>query len=206
MDSSSIVEIARSRAALTASTITREPMSTPLDRARSLAVEARDLELRKKNLEEELTRANKRLSSIYFDELVTALDDAGVDTLGVKPSGNMPGFDVVISSHVSANISSRWPEDRRRQAFQWLEANGYQDLIKTEVIAAFPREERSEALRFAEEAREHHGSPVIRESVHQQTLTAWLKDLFRSGEVMPPLDVIGGSIARVARLKERSDG
>ena len=187
-------------------------MSTPLDRARALAVEARDLERRKKDLDEELTKVNKRLASIYFTDLIMALDDAGVDSLGVKASGNSPGFDVVLDRHVSANIAASWTGERRKQAFKWLEENGLGDMIKTEVIAAFPREDREEALKFAEEAAEHHGSSKIRESVHQQTLTAWLRDVDRRVQegdqdtLYPPLDLIGGRIARVARLKERDDG
>jgi hypothetical protein len=178
-----------------------------VQQVRDLAREARDLEHRKLDLEAQLTSINKQLNTLYFQKIPDAMDEAGVDTLGIPPEGNLPGYDLEIKPFISANIGAKWPPDKRAAALKWLDENGHGDLIKTEVLAAFPREDRDEARKFLETVRasDPDARVEVKESVNHMTLSAWLRDLFSTGQPIPPLEVIGGTIARMANLKPRGE-
>jgi len=36
--------------------------------------------------------------------------------------------------------------------------------------------------------------------VHWMTLTSWLKELHQSGDTLPPLDIIGGTMGRAVKI------
>jgi hypothetical protein len=172
--------------------------------ARKLAKEARDLELEAGDLDQRLQRCRERLHTIYTKSLPDAMDQAGVDHLGLPAEGNAPACDVRVSTHIKASIPADWDDERRSAAFKALEGSGHGDLIKTEVSVAFPREKREDALSFLESAKKSGGKPTVKESVHHATLTAWLKAQVISDNPLPPLETIGGSVMRVARLEERN--
>lgn len=187
-------------------------MTDVVDAARSLGAEARDLEREKSDLEARLREVNRRLSAIYFSELPRALTDAGLDSVGIPARGNLPAVDVRLAPEVRASISNEWPEDRRAAAFRWLQENGHGDLIKTEVVARFPREMRASALEFADRAsggepgvRADGATVLVRETVNAQTLTAWLRRLLDEGRPCPPLEIIGGEIVPRARVEHRKE-
>jgi hypothetical protein len=175
---------------------------------RHLAIEARNLELEKSTLEDRLKQVNTRLSRIYYSELPAIMDEAETDSLGLPAEGNFPAYDLELVKEIKANISADWDDEKRTAAIGWLDENGHGDLVKTEVRAFFPREDREEAHKFAEEAKRADPGKArveVKESVHNATLTAWLKELFRDGKPIPPLDVIGGVIAKRASLKQRKE-
>lgn len=174
-----------------------------LEALRGMVRRARDLEERKAELAEELRLVGEELERLYFTDVPDLMDEVGVDRVGLQAEGNHGATDATAQPFYSANIAASWPEERRRAAFSWLEGNGHGDLIKTEVVVKFPREARARAIKFAAQAEKSGLSPVVRESVHSQTLTAWLKEQVEQHGEMPPLDVVGGFVGRVVRLKER---
>lgn len=179
-------------------------MST-VETVRDLAREAWSLEAEKKQIEERLTSVNKQLQALYFQKLPAAMDEAEVDFLGVPAKGNLPAFGLEIKPFVKASIAASWPEDRRAAAIRTLDEHGAGDLIKTEVSTLFPREDRHKAIEFAQTAKtaDAKATVVVKETVNAMTLTAWLNEQLRQGNPIPPLDAIGGTIARMAKIKER---
>lgn len=182
--------------------------SIPADRLaqlRDLVAETRDLEQRKAQLEEELRIINKQLTGadgMYFQKLPDLMGEVGITVVTLDAEGNTPAVEAKSSPFYYANIAVGWPAEKRKQAFDWLEGNGHGDLIKTEVTVLFRREERDEAVRFAELAREY-GTPEIKEAVAWNTLTSWLKEQVEHYHYVPPLDLIGGTVARQVKLKEK---
>lgn len=174
-----------------------------LEIVRQKVAEVRDAELRLEDLEEQVSLLKKQLDRIYKEELPSLMDEAGVDSLGIPASGNHPAFDAKLSPFYSANIAASWDAERRAQGFRWLEENGHGDLIKTEVAVSFARGDHEEAKKLLHELSAKGVKPSLKESVHAQTLTAWLREQVESGGEIPPLEKIGGYIGRVVNLKPR---
>jgi transposase-like protein len=179
-----------------------------VDQVRTAAAHARDLEFRKQGLEEQLADVKYQLRTMYWRTLPEMMEGAGVDQVGVAAEGNLSAFDLTLEEHVSANIGVNWTPERRNAAIRWLEDNGHADLVKTEVVTEFPREARDEAVQFVERSTANLplGAEVsVRETVNPMTLRAWLRREMKAGRQLPPLDLIGAAIARVAKLKKREE-
>lgn len=179
------------------------PENDALEAVRAKAAEAREAEFELESLEERVRDLKKRLETIYEEDLPILMDEAGVDRIGIPAHGNLPAMDAKLSPFFSANIAANWDAERRNAAFRWLEANGSGDLIKTEVAVAFPRGKHEEAKSLAEELSAKGIAPTFKETVHSQTLTAWLREQLESGAELPPLETIGGYIGRIVSLKPR---
>lgn len=177
-----------------------QPPQDKLDALRAQVALARELEMQKADLEEQLSSISSSLSKLYRVTLPTMLDEAHVPSITLDTEGNMPAVEVKALPFYSANIAASWPPEKRQAAFKWLDDNGHSDLIKTEVIAQFPREARDNALKFANQAEKYDATTSLKEVVNSQTLTAWLKEQVEAGSV-PPLEIIGGVIGRHAKLK-----
>jgi hypothetical protein len=179
------------------------PDSAQLTLVRETAQQLRDLELRIQTLEQALEEAQSAAHTMRFETLPDLMDQAGVDRVGLPQAGNLPACDLQLTPFYVANIAAAWPEEKRASAFLALAELGHEDLIKTEITVQLPRNERRQAQRIIA-ALENFSVPVrIKESVHPQTLTAWLKEQFERHNPLPPLEVIGATIGRIARLKER---
>jgi hypothetical protein len=174
-----------------------------LDALRSKAVEVREVEANIEAFENHLARMKEKRTKLLREELPQLMDEARVPSITLEAEGNYPSFKLSVKAFYSANVSMKWEEERRKQAYAWLEANGAGDLIKTTVEVAFPREERAEAVRIASMLMELDSAHVtIDERIHPATLTAWLKESVEAGDDMPPLDLIGGTVARVVKIDE----
>jgi len=185
-----------------------QPMTTEftggnLKAAQAAARRYRGIQLTIQNLEEQLAQAKRELRTMQFETLPDILDQAGVDQVGVPADGNQPAFDIKLTPFFQANIASDWPREKRDAAFQKLTDMGYGELIKTEINVTVPRHERQTALRIIAALEHFPVTPEIKESVHHKTLTAWLQEAFENNRELPPLDVIGAVISRIAKLKER---
>jgi len=182
--------------------------SIPADRLaqlRDLVAEARDLERRKAQLQEELSDVNKQLTGeggMYFKKLPDLMGEVGVSVVTLEADGNNPAVEAKAGPYYACNIAVGWPEEKRKAAFEWLDTNGHGDLIKTEVTVQFRREDRNDAVRFLELARAF-GTPEIKEAVHHGTMTAWLREQVEQHQYIPPLDLIGGAVGRSVKLKEK---
>lgn len=184
-------------------------MTDKLDRLRAAASEARDLDLRLRDLEAEVADVKSRLTNLHRDKLPELLDDAGLDRIGVPAAGNKPAIDFVLRPYFSAAIAASWPEARRGLAFAWLREHRAGDLIKTEVTARFPKGSEAEARAAAAALEASAGVPVeVKTSVHSQTLTAWLREIYeRRHQALSTedLETIGASVGRVVKIDERRE-
>lgn len=171
--------------------------------ARAAAIELRDKQLLLKDLKDLLAQTNREINQLQFSTLPALLDTLGVDRIGLPASGNWPAFDLMLSPWVKAVIPADWPPDRRAAAFAELIAFGQEDLIKTEIATSLPRGSHELAATIANAIASAGAVPHVAETVHHGTLTAWLTTLLEAGEPLPDLPTIGGTISRIARIKER---
>ncbi len=172
---------------------------------RALVSETRDLEQHKADLEEQLKAVNEQLTGnegMYFNKLPALMTEIGLTVITLEADGNNPAVEAKAGPFYAANIAAGWPEEKRKTAFDWLDSNGHGDLIKTEVTVAFPRDERKAALKFAKVANQY-GAASMKEAVPWNTLTSWLREQVEEYGNMPPLDIIGGTVSRSVKLKNK---
>jgi hypothetical protein len=172
---------------------------------RDLVKERRDLDLRLSSLKEERERLETRAKEIESRVLPDLFSKAGVTSVGIEAFGNAPAYEARIGEFLRCSISSEWDEARRKAAFATCDALGLGDLLKHEVIVAFPRAKRSEALVLNESLLSRGLDSEVKAAVHWQTLTAGVKELIRLGRRPSDeeLHKIGGFAGKIVIVKER---
>lgn len=173
-----------------------------LDTVRAKAARMRDVKLEIEDLETQLKDKKSELEKLVQIDLPDLMREIGMDRIGLPVNGNKPAVDVVLQPFYRANIASSWDEARRQAAFAWLIKNHAGDLIKTKIEMAFPRQSFKKAKALFNKLTKQKLNPTLDQSVHSQTLTAWLRERVEAGEI-PPLDVIGGHIGQIAVIRDR---
>ena len=167
------------------------PTTAPQDKLDVLRDECRRLrddDLEISDLEARLDAAQSRRTMRVRETVPDLMDQAGVSRLELVAEGNAPAVTVEVKPFYSANIAAKWTDEKKQAAFDWLDANGCGDLVKTVVTARFAREDRARA---AEAVTALRGAGVVAEigmSVAAPTLTAWLRERHRASLPLPPLE------------------
>jgi hypothetical protein len=168
-----------------------------LERMQELASEVADIDERIAKNEARIRELQARRVTIVTGDLVSLMDDAHVSMLEV-------GSNVFkAQAYYKAVIPIENPEP----GLNWLEANDAGDLIKNEVVLAFPRGAEDDA-KLAEDLcrKRFQQADVIRKrTVHWATLTSWLKETHEGGHLMPPLELIGGAVGRIVKITTKKD-
>lgn len=185
----------------------------------------------KRRLEEKLTETNKLIWDKERKELVDALDSARVPKFTVEmPDGTR--VEAKAEPYYKANISAEWEPEKRAEGFAYLDDLGEGDMIKTDLILTFNREDRPLAVLFAAMLREADLMDVLRmlfsdagiepdalppavagrneplsAAVTTKEQVPWntlTKWLKEEVEKgrTPDLDKIGGEVGRIVKLKE----
>lgn len=183
-----------------------------LDQLQKNAERARDLELQRAELEEQIMAISKELKSLYYTTLPELLDQLKLDRIGVPPSGNKPGVDYFIRPYFSASIASSWTPARREAAFKLLKKLSAADLIKTEVSAKLPKGNVEVAEQLYGQIKKLNvpGAMVdLKQTVHTGTLSAWLRELYQERHQQlsqADLECLGASVGRYVKPQERENG
>jgi hypothetical protein len=108
------------------------------------------------------------------------------------------GFKITIDDFVSGTLPK--DDERRKAAISWLESNGADSLIKTDVNIQFDKSEHNEALNLIGMLNEQSIEFTAKSGVHPQTLLAHVKERLRRGDEVP-LELLGLYAGRVAKIK-----
>src|SRR5690348_6771891 len=87
--------------------------------------EMRDLQLKKLDLTVQLKLTQEAIIRIEQKELPDMATDAHIDSLGLEPEGNLPGYDMEIKPYYHANIKDDDPN--APAAYAWLSKHGHGD-------------------------------------------------------------------------------
>lgn len=82
-------------------------------------------------------------------------------------------------------ITCSIPKDKRHAAFRWLEANGFGSLVKNQFIVAFGKGESTRANSFRTMLQNLGLPSESQESIHPQTLKAFVKEQLEAGRPLP---------------------
>lgn len=166
---------------------------------------ARDLVLRIEDLSAQLKTASEELQTLTTKTLPEMFEAVGIDSLGLVPEGNLPGYDADLSPFYSANIPVSWPEEKRERGFDWLEAEGHGDLVKRTFTVDLPRGSEKEAERLRKALEKTRLAYAEKKGVHAGTLTAFVKEQVEKHHTTPPLNLLGATVGKVVKLKKRKE-
>ena len=205
------------------------PTTEQSEGVRAKAVELVTIDQRIEKGEVLLAELKARREVIARRELVDAMDAIGQDVLGLAEFE----VDIKTEDYVFASIPNpdgeKDPEvaarkaELRTGAFAWLVENEHDGLIKTVVTVELPRGAYADAQRIKRLIDElpaldpETGEPIgnggplgycarIQESVHWGTLTSFVKEQLKRPEVTLPLEMLGATVGRVAKIVKRKKG
>ena len=148
-------------------------------------------DIEEKEIELKVLKSNlKQVSQI---DLPNAMDSVGMVSLELES-----GFSVVIKDGVDAGITKK----NKDAAHKWLNDNGFGDIIKNEVKVLMPRGDTDLANELDRYLTKIEVPFDSKESVHGQTLKAFVKERLRQGEAFPA-DLLGVFEYRHAKLTLR---
>jgi hypothetical protein len=177
------------------------PPQGALEALRHKAAEVRADKQEAADLQERLDAVNKRIVEAESKTLPDMMDQLGLSRLDLEPDGNAPGMTFQCGPFYRASIAASWDPEKRQKAFVYLDGEGAGDLVKVTVTLAFGRSDREQADRVIGDLRKAGFSPEVKLDVPHATLTAWVKEQVEKFSKMPKLDLIGGTVGRVVRIK-----
>lgn len=162
-----------------------------VSRLSALAEDLRSKQDRIADLELEL-KDEKRAMYKLSDEDIPAL----MQELGMKDFTLQSGVKVAVSPTYGGHIS----QENQAEAFDWLRENDYDDIIKNVVSVQFGKGEDGDAAALYENLSESGYEPGNKQSVHSQTLKAWIRERVESGDSFP-MNLFGAHIGQRAKIK-----
>lgn len=162
----------------------------------------RDAQLNVKQLEEALERQKTEVRQMERERLPRMFSEAGINQMGLEADGNHPALSARLSPFYRANIAADWDEDRRTRAFAELERCGAGDLVRHTVTVDVPRGDAAVLSGITDRLRQLGVNFNIRPSVPWNTLSAWLREMVEVHKKLPQLDLIGGDVGQVVKIKE----
>jgi hypothetical protein len=163
---------------------------------RDKAKELRDHYLEKAYLEEQLKDLGAKIQHVERHELIDMFDAAGISSIAVDSSGNLPAFIAKRTTEYGAKI----PDERRLEALNWFEAAGHGDLVKSVITIQFGMQEHEERLRVMKLLSENNVQYYTNESVHHMTLKAFVKREIIKGHIIP-MDLLGVYVFDEVKIK-----
>jgi hypothetical protein len=150
------------------------------------------LEAHKADLEKDLKVVDEDIRRVQEHEIPALMAE-----LGFKKFTLENGAEVSVKPYYSASIA----KDRQDEAFNWLNANGFGDLIKNIVQTKFGKGEDAKAEAFVQECY-HKGLTVeAAKKVEPMTLKAFVKEQIEKGD-SPPDDLFGIYVGQKATIKK----
>jgi len=146
-------------------------------------------------LEENLSSVKKQLNKLKTVDLPDAMAECGMSEFKTED-----GYRISIEDFVSGSLPK--DDEKRKDAISWLETNGAESLIKTELTMQFEKSEHNMALSLAAELSEKGYTVNSKMGIHPQTLIAHIKERLKSGKEVP-LELLGLYAGRVAKIKAK---
>lgn len=141
-------------------------------------------------LEAQFKEAKKQLLKLTDEDLPAMLLELGLSAFELDD-----GSKVTVRPTYGAHIKA----ENKETAFNWLRANGFEDIIKNTVSCQFGRGEDQEAVAFMEQAQQLGYSAEQKTDVHASTLKAWVKERVENGEEFP-MELFGAFVGQRANI------
>ena len=182
------------------------PSDEQIGKIRGLALVQVDLVRNISRVENELRDLKRDLQVNMEVELPAAMTDAGMTSFTL-----VGGWKIELETYYMASIpTGDRIKDREKleQAlakraawFRWLRANNHDSIIKREIVTRFGKGDDKDAARLKQYLLENFPMFDVadRESVHAQTLGAFVREQMAKGTTFP--DELGVATVRAAGVK-----
>lgn len=157
----------------------------------SMAVAIKNKEAEIEDLEVKLKKEKNALLKMTDEDLPTMLAELGLSSMTLDDGSN-----VTVKQTYGASIRI----DDKPQAFEWLRDNGYDDIIKNQVLCVFGRGEDDQASAFQALAIQQGLAPEQKTDIHPQTLRAFIKERVENGDDFP-MELFGAWVGQRAVIK-----
>ena len=157
------------------------------DLARQAVMLEKDIE----DLENTVAEKKEALRNLTDERIPEALREIGMAEFKMTD-----GSIIEVKPFYSASI----PADRRGEAYEWLRAHGYDDIIKNTVSVQFGRGEDDAAGELINVIRKQGLLPDQAEKIESQTLKAWVREMVEQGTEFPT-ELFGAYIGQKAKIK-----
>lgn len=141
--------------------------------------------------ETELSSIKERYRVVKEETIPCAMQEIGLESITLTT-----GEKLTVQQEVYASI----PVANRAEAYDWLDEHGFGGLIKTSIEAAFDRGEAERAAEILQLLQEHGVSAAMAQTVHAQTLKAFIKEQLAAGTDIP-LDLFGARPTMTTKIK-----
>ena len=165
--------------------------NSELDSVGALAKRSKTLEKEITELEDTLKERKEQQRKLLEDTIPAMLSE-----LGMKLFKMADGSQIEVKPYYGASIK----EENRAQAYEWLRANGFDDIIKNTVSVRFGRGEDELCDTLLNTLREKNYPVEQAQKVEPQTLKAWVREMVERGSVFPT-DLFGAHIGQRATIK-----
>ncbi len=166
--------------------------------ANRLGAEVNKLDALQAKLEIHMKKLAERRNAILGRELVDLMDERKIEAFVVD------GRTFSVDNYYKASI----PKEHSEEAHNWLENHNAGDLITYEIKVSFPKDSEDESTRLCDYIRQNFQMADVenKRGVPWARLTSWLKELWLSPDpkkVLPPLEIMGATVGRVVKIKDR---
>lgn len=168
-------------------------MSISLDSMAALARALVDADAAVEQAEVNLKDAKERARVLREETIPSAMQELGLEEIKLDT-----GQKLTVKQDVYASI----PSDKKEEAYNWLDVNGFGGLIKVEVKTDYPKGEAQAALQLFQELQDRGLNAQYGQNVHAQTLKAFLREQIAAGSNVP-LDLFGARPVWTAKLSNR---
>lgn len=156
-------------------------MATTLDMMSALARALKDADENVELLDTTLKAAKERARFLREETIPSAMQELGLEFIGLDT-----GEKLAIKQDVYASI----PSDKKNEAYDWLDEHGFGGLLKVEVSVSFGSGERDASVELLQELQGRGLQVGFDQSVHAQTLKAFLREQIKSAAEIP-LELFG---------------
>ena len=158
-----------------------EPEDKPMGDASLKALSEKSNQLQKlddaiKEAEQTLGQLKAEYRELSEVDIPSMLSELGLSEITLKD-----GNKISTSTYYSARIS----EDKRDEAFQWLNDNGFGDIVKNTVSVSFGREEDDSAKKLLETLDTDGYKTAQKKHVEPMTLKAFVREQVEKGSDLP---------------------
>lgn len=147
-----------------------------MERLKKLINESREAEKKATDLAVQAAEAAEDVKRLRRVEIPNLMEEMGVSLFKMED-----GAVIDVKAKVNASIK----EENRPDAFDWLEKNEYDGIIKTKVLSEFGKGEMEDAKKAAAAIREAGFAATVDRSVHPATLKSFVTERLKEGEKLP---------------------
>jgi len=158
-----------------------EPEDKPMGDASLKALSEKSQELQKldgdiQDLEEKLGQLKASFRQLSEVDIPNMLSELGLSEITLAD-----GNKISTATYYSARIS----EEKREEAFTWLNDNGFADIIKNTVSVSFGRDEDDSARKLVDSLEDNGYATAQKKWVEPMTLKAFVREQVEKGSDLP---------------------